>query len=239
MTPKHVLLVEDAHAMRDQIRGFLAEHAFDVSTAADGDGMSRILKARPVDLVRLNLQLGREDGLDLMRSLVAEASAPVISIAGESSGEPDKVLALELGADDCMCKPLGLRELVARIRTVLRRAARSETVGGRRRRVRYRFAGWELDTRLRRLTSPAGEPVRLTVAEYNLLSAFLHAPQQVLSREQLIAASRVHRDEIYDRSVDVMILRLRRKLEQEPHAPRIIVTERGVGYSLNVPVEVC
>lgn len=231
---KHVLVVDDDCVVRNQIRDFLASHAFEVSAAADGAAMTRILNAKPVDLVVLDLQLEREDGFDLMRGIIGQA--PVISLAGERSGEPDMVAALELGADDCMVKPLGLRELVARIRTVLRRAERSER-SRRERRVRYRFAGWELDMRGRSLAAPCGAPVKLTCAEFNLLTAFLRAPRQVLTREQLIAASRVHRDEVYDRSIDVMILRLRRKLEAVPGGSGIIRTERGAGYVLDTPVE--
>jgi DNA-binding response OmpR family regulator len=236
MTQKHVLVVDDDYAVRDQIHDFLSHHAFEVSTAADGAAMTRILKSRPVDLIVLDLQLAREDGFDLMRGIIAQAYAPIISVAGERSGEPDTVAALELGAEDCMTKPLGLRELVARIRTVLRRTERSER-NRRERRVRYRFAGWELDMRARSLTAPGGEVVKITCAEFNLLTAFLRAPQQVLTREQLIAASRVHRDEVYDRSIDVMILRLRRKLRAAPGGSGIIRTERGAGYVLAVPVE--
>jgi two-component system, OmpR family, response regulator len=131
-----------------------------------------------------------------------------------------------------------LRELLARIRAVLRRAE-----GGQRRarrkqqRARYRFAGWELDLRTRRLTAPNGEVPTLTAGEFNLLTAFLRSPQQVLSREQLLVASRVHDEEVFDRSIDIQILRLRRKLETDPSEPRLIRTERGSGYVLSVPVE--
>jgi DNA-binding response OmpR family regulator len=234
---RHVLVVDDDYAVRDQIGDFLADHAYEVSTAADGAAMTRILKAKPVDLVVLDLQLAREDGLDLMRGIVDQAYAPVISITGEWGGEPDKVIALELGADDCMSKPVSPRELLARIRTVLRRVRRPESPQARDR-ARWRFAGWEMDLRRRTLTAPEGaEAVKLTCAEFNLMTALLRAPQQILTRHQLITASRVHPDEVYDRSIDVMILRLRRKLEPDSSTPRIIRTERGVGYGMAVSVE--
>src|SRR5205823_3868111 len=137
-----------------------------------------------------------------------------------------------------MTKPFSLRELLARIRAVLRRSE----VGERRsrkqaQRTRYRFANWELDMRTRRLKSPARDAVMLTAGEFNLLAAFLRSPQQVLSREQLLVASRIHDEEVYDRSIDVQILRLRRKLEANPSEPRLITTERGAGYVFAAPVE--
>lgn len=146
-------------------------------------------------------------------------------------------MGLELGADDYIAKPFSLRELLARIRAVLRRteAARrnpQEKAGH----VRYRFVGWELSLRSRRLTSPKGKTVPLTAGEFNLLTAFLRSPQQLLTREQLLAASRVHREEVFGRSIDVQILRLRRKLESNPSEPRLIVTERGAGYVFAAPV---
>lgn len=217
------------------IGGYLSEHAFQVSTACDGAGMRRILNARPIDLVVLNLELGQEDGLDLMRGVVDRDEAPVISITNARSGDPDKVVALELGADDCMSAPVSPRELLARIRTVLRRV-RPTRLARPRERTRWRFAGWELDLRRRSLTAPSGDQVKLTTAEFNLLTALLRAPTQILSRHQLVTASRVHPDEVSDRSIDVMILRLRRKLEAVT-GPKIIRTERGSGYGLAVPVE--
>lgn len=237
-TGRHVLVVDDDAAMRDLISGYLASHAFEVSTAADGAAMARILSTRPADLIVLDLQLAREDGIDLMRSLVAESDAPIIIITGHRRDEMDRIVGLELGADDYMTKPFGLRELLARIRAVLRRAETAERRPRRgAKRVRYRFAGWELDLRSRRLTGPNQEEVKLTAGEFNLLAAFLRAPQQVQSREQLLAASRVHDEEVYDRTIDVLILRLRRKLEADPSDPRIIRTERGAGYVLATPVE--
>ncbi len=230
---RHVLVVDDNASARDALGGFLSEHAFQVSTAADGAAMRRILRARPIDLVVLNLGIRREDGLDLMRGVVDRDEAPVISITDSGGGEPDKVVALELGADDCMSTPVSPRELLARIRTVLRRARPAKA----RERVRWRFAGWELDLRRRSLTSLDGALVKLTTAEFNLLTALLRSPNQILTRHQLVTASRVHPDEVNDRSIDVMILRLRRKLQTAPGPQRIIRTERGVGYGIAVPVE--
>jgi two-component system, OmpR family, response regulator len=166
------------------------------------------------------------------------SKVPVIVLSARHQ-EQAKVQALDAGADDYVTKPFGLRELLARIRAVLRR---EEVAAQRARRTekhaRYRFAGWELDMRRRHLMSPAGEAVALTAGEFNLLAAFVRAPLQVLSRDQLLAATRVHDEEVFDRSIDVQILRLRRKLEADASDPRLIRTERGAGYVFAAPVEI-
>ncbi|WP_348627154.1 winged helix-turn-helix domain-containing protein [Mesorhizobium sp. WSM2561] len=144
---------------------------------------------------------------------------------------------------DCLAaqslgEPFSLRELLARVRAVLRRSGSTRQQSPGKKPKRYRFAGWELDMRMRRLRSPVGEATPLTAGEFNLLAAFLQLPQQILSREQLLAASRIHDEEVFDRSIDVQILRLRRKLEVSPSEPKLIVTERGAGYVFAAPVEV-
>jgi DNA-binding response OmpR family regulator len=189
------------------------------------------------DLVVLDLRLGSENGLDLLRDLRTTSDIPVIITTGHRRDEIDRVVGLELGADDYLIKPFGLRELLARVRVVLRRAELSSSAPGRTKEARLsRFDGWILDRRRRRLTNPEGEEVTLSKGEYALLTAFLDAPQRPLSREQLLQATRVHED-IFDRSIDVQILRLRRKLEADPSEPRMIVTERGIGYVFAIPVE--
>jgi DNA-binding response OmpR family regulator len=236
---KHVLVVDDDPAMRGMIADYLGNRNFKVSAVADGDGMSRVLEGGVVDLVILDMKLAHEDGLDLMRRLGSPPDAPVIVVTGHRRDETDRIVGLELGADDYMTKPFSLRELLARIRAVLRRQeVAGHRLRGKNRQTRYRFAGWELDMRTRRLRSPAGEVLPLTAGEFNLLAAFLRSPQQVLNREQLLAASRVHEEEVFDRSIDVQILRLRRKLEENPSEPRLIKTERGAGYLFTAPVEV-
>jgi two-component system, OmpR family, response regulator len=237
-TLKHVLVVDDDPTMRDMITNYLENWSFRVSAVADGRAMARVVKDEPTDLIVLDLKLEREDGLDLLRHLGDQPEVPVILITGHRPDEADRVVGLELGADDYLTKPFGLRELLARIRAVLRR---SEAADRRQRsqtgRMRYRFAGWELNMATRGLTSPLGQVVPLTAGEFNLLTAFLRSPQHVLSREQLLTASRVHDDEVYDRSIDVQILRLRRKLEADPSTPQLIRTERGAGYVLDATVE--
>jgi two-component system, OmpR family, response regulator len=235
---KHVLVVDDDPAMRDVISSYLESENFQVSAAADGKTMTRILAERSADLIVLDLKLAGEDGLELMRARDAE-EVPVIVITGHRRDETDRVVGLELGADDYVVKPFSLRELLARIRAVLRRVDAGERQSRQReKRARYRFADWELDMRSRRLKSPAGEVVTLTAGEFNLLTAFLRSPHHVLSRDQLLAASRVHDEEVFDRSIDVQILRLRRKLEPNPSAPTLIKTERGAGYILATAVEI-
>jgi len=236
---RHILVVDDDPTMRHMIADYLADQRFRVSAVGDGEAMARILRDRPVDLIVLDMKLANEDGLDLLRRLGSPPEAPVIIITGHRRDEADRVVGLELGADDYVTKPFSLRELLARIRAVLRRrdAAARRPAGGARR-VRYRFAGWELDMRTRLLKSPAEEVLTLTAGEFNLLVAFLRSPQQVLSREQLLAGSRVHGEEVFDRSIDVQILRLRRKLEANPSEPKLIVTERGAGYMFSAAVEV-
>jgi DNA-binding response OmpR family regulator len=199
--------------------------------------MVRQLAENEVNLVILDLRLGLEDGLDLLREIRSSSDVPVIVATGHRRDEIDRVVGLELGADDYVTKPFNLRELLARVRAVLRRLDREPAAPARDpERGGYRFSGWRLERRTRRLTDPNGAPVALTKGEYALLVAFLDAPQRPLSREHLLQATRVHED-VFDRSIDVQILRLRRKLEQDPSAPQIIQTERGVGYVFARQVE--
>jgi DNA-binding response OmpR family regulator len=188
-------------------------------------------------MIILDLRLGQDDGLDLLREIRSHSDLPVIITTGHRPDEIDRIVGLELGADDYIVKPFSLRELLARIRAVLRRremgrAARAYDPerGG------YRFGGWRLERRGRRLVDRNEAPVPLSKGEYALLLAFLEAPQRPLTREHLLQATRIHED-IFDRSIDVQVLRLRRKLEINPGAPRVIQTERCVGYMFALPVE--
>ena len=231
----HILVVDDDAAIRELVREYLAEHDYQVSVAENGADMDKVLAAEIVDLVILDLKLPDEDGLAIARRLRESLDIPIIILTGRKE-EADRVMGLELGADDYVTKPFSQRELMARIKAVLRRtegkraSRRQETVRA------YRFAGWELTTGTRRLKSPDGRNVELTNSEYALLVAFLRAPQKILSRDQLLESSRLH-DDIYDRSIDVQILRLRRKVEESPNQPKLIRTERGAGYYLDAPVE--
>jgi DNA-binding response OmpR family regulator len=239
MTEKHILAVDDDLTMRELVADYLTNNGFRVSTAADGRDMARLIDENIVDLIILDLKLEDEDGLQLVRELRMRSNLPIIIITGHRRDEVDRIVGLELGADDYLTKPFSLRELLARVRAVLRRAEADRAAPPvDSKGTKYRFAGWELNLRLRRLTSPTGTSVGLTSGEFSLLIALVRSPQQVLSREQLLLATRVHDDEVYDRSVDVQILRLRRKLEADPTAPELIKTERGVGYVFDAPVQV-
>ena len=177
--------------------------------------------------------------MQLARKLRETSEIPIIILSGRQD-EADRVMGLELGADDYLVKPFSPRELLARVRAILRRYKTSSEVLPDRseKRRAYRFAGWELNLRTRRLIGHDGKRVELTNGEFSLLEAFCAAPQRVLSRDQLLDLSRLHSAEVYDRSIDVQILRLRRKIETNPAQPEFIKTERGLGYIFDAPVEV-
>jgi two-component system, OmpR family, response regulator len=190
-----------------------------------------------VDLVILDLKLPGEDGMQIAQRLRGESDVPIIILTGRKD-EADRVMGLELGADDYLTKPFSPRELLARIRALLRRSRAQETVADGLARIRaYRFADWELNVRVRRLKSPKGDIVTLTNNEFNLLAAFLAAPQRVLTRERLISLSRLHNDEVYDRAIDVQVGRLRKKIELAETQEPLIRTERGAGYVFTATVE--
>src|SRR5712671_4115949 len=231
----HILVVDDDPAVRYLISDYFGEHGIQTVSATGRSAAARQLAGE--DPSAIIPELGQGNGLDLLREIRSSSDVPVIILTGRSGGEFDRVVGLELGADDCLTKPFGIRELYARYRAVLRRrenglSVRTHDVA----QGEYRFDGWRLDRRSRRLTDPQERPVALSKSEYALLLAFLDAPERVLSREYLLQATRLHED-ISDRSIDVQVLRLRRKLEADPEQPRVITTERGVGYVLAIPVE--
>jgi two-component system, OmpR family, response regulator len=235
--PGRILLVDDDPAMQHLVGSYLEGHNMRILSACRRQDVTRLFAGREPDLVILDLHLGQEDGLDLLREIRSSSDVPVIVTSGHRRDEIDRVVGLELGADDYLTKPFGLRELLARIRAVLRRRQAGHA-GSQRdaERGRYGFGGWQLDRRARRLTDPRGMPVVLTKGEYGLLIAFIDAPERPLSREYLLQATRMHED-VFDRSIDVQVLRLRRKLETDPASPRVIRTERGVGYAFALRVE--
>ena len=233
----HVVAVDDDPSIRQLIANYLVDHDFRVTAVTSEREMRSVMDRDPANLVVLDLRLGREDGLQIARTLREETKLPIIILTGMRD-EADRVMGLELGADDYLTKPFSPRELLARIRALLRRARMHETVSEVVSNVRaYRFDGWELNVRLRRLRAPAGEAIALRNAEFNLLLAFLTTPQRVLSRERLLELSRLHNAEVYDRSIDVLVGRLRRKIEAQPRTPSVIVTERGAGYVFKPIVE--
>jgi DNA-binding response OmpR family regulator len=215
---------------------YLEEHDLPAIAASNRSELNRLIQADTA-LILLDLQLGEDDGLDVLRDIRFNSDVPVIIITGHRPDETDRVVALELGADDYIMKPFSPREMLARIRAVLRRQAMGRAARARDpKRGGYRFDGWRLERRSRRLIQPNGAPVPVSKGEFALLVAFLEAPQRPLSREQLLQATRAHED-IFDRSIDVQVLRLRQKLEIDPGAPRIIQTVRGVGYIFALSVE--
>jgi DNA-binding response OmpR family regulator len=230
-----VLAVDDDGAIRSLLVDYLSKYALKVTAVSDSQSMTRVLATEVIDLVVVDLNLGHEDGLEIVRNLSSKSDAPIIIISGDRLEEADKVIGLELGAADYITKPFGMREFLARVRAVLRERPKRVVAKDRK---SYLFKGWTLSLKQRRLYSGSGADIKLTAGEFNLLVAFLKAPRQVLSREQLLAASRVHEEEVYDRSIDVLILRLRRKLEIDSSNPNLIKTERGVGYFFDADVEV-
>ena len=232
----HVLLVDDDESVRRLVDDYLVQNDFRVSAAVTGGELMSAFAREVIDLVLLDLRLPGEDGMQLLRQLRAQSQIPVIILTGRSE-EADRVMGLELGADDYLTKPFSPRELLARIRTVLRRAHAGQEVHGAPVCRAYRIPGWELNLRTRRLTGDDGAQVALSNGEFNLLAALLSTANRVVTRDQLIEMSRRYDNEVYDRAVDVQILRLRRKLERNPAEPQIIITERGAGYRIAVPVE--
>jgi len=232
----HVLVVDDDPTIRELVTEYLGKNDLRVTAVADGDSMQAVLADQVVDLVVLDLKLRGEDGMALARRLRDDSEIPIVMLTGRSE-EADRVMGLELGADDYLTKPFSTRELLARIRSILRRR-HAEVRQGKPEGIRaYRFDGWELNLNTRRLATREGRAVPLSNGEFSLLVVLLGAPNRILSRDQLLDLSRLHNDEVFNRSVDVQIMRLRRKIEKDPAEPRYIRTERGVGYLFGVPVE--
>src|SRR5262249_5827180 len=225
-------------SIRQMVVDYLTDNEIRVTSLASGRDIAEVTERETIDLLILDLKLPGEDGMEIARRIRADSSMPIIMLTARME-EADRVMALELGADDYLTKPFSPRELLARIRALLRRSRTHETVAVGLARIRaFRFAGWELNVRLRRLKSPQGEVIELRNAEFNLLAAFLSSPQHVLTREQLLSMSHLHNDEAYDRAIDTQVGRLRRNLVEHGGSHELIHTEREAGYVLTVPVEV-
>jgi two-component system, OmpR family, response regulator len=232
----HVLIVDEDAASRERVANYLTLNDFRVTPAEDAKRMMEILRDEPIDLVALELTLLGEDGHQVARRLRETSMVPIIIVTSRDD-EADRVMGLELGADDYVIKPFSTRELLARIRAVMRRYRSSEVPPDRSPAVRvYHFAGWTLNVPLHILVSPVGKRVPISNGEFDLLVAFLGRPQRILSRNQLLELSRLHSAEVYDRSIDVQIMRLRRKIETDPARPELFKTERGLGYWLSTSV---
>ena len=221
----HVLIVEDDQVARTKLVGYLETAGHRVSEAVDGRGLRQIMVSDPVDLVLLDINLPGEDGLDLTRFIRATSDVGIILVSGRTD-DVDRIVGLEIGADDYITKPFNPRELLARVKTLLRRTtARSPSVSDAK-----TFSGWHFDTRSRRLVSPAGDKVALTRAEFELLNALIAHPGTVLTRERLLGCITHRSWDPSDRTVDVLVRRLRQKLEVEPQSPELIITVHGEGY---------
>jgi len=229
----HLLVVDDDREIRSLVAQFLTKHGFRVTGVKDGAEMMRTLDGARVDLIVLDLMLPGEDGLSLCRRLRATpqtAQTPVIMLTAMGE-ETDRIVGLEMGADDYLAKPFSPRELLARIKAVLRRASAPPVAGAPAAAgTMLRFEGWSLDLTKRELRSPDGVLVQLSAGEYDLLVAFVEHPQRVLTRDQLLDLARGRSAVPFDRSIDVQVSRLRRKIEPDPAEPTLIKTVRGGGY---------
>jgi len=225
----HILVVDDDREIRDLVQRFLRKHDYRITTAGEGQEMRKVLQSGHFDLIVLDLMLPGEDGLSLCRWVRSTSSLPVIMLTAMAD-DTDRIIGLEMGADDYLPKPFNPRELLARIRAVLRRV---ETEGPNRYTATQRillFEGWRLNTARRELFRPDGNLVPLTSGEFDLLLALAERPRRVLTRDQLLDLTRGREAIPFDRSIDVQVSRLRRKIEDDPAEPARIKTVRGGGY---------
>ena len=233
--PDHILIVDDDAEIRSLLSQYLAKNGLRVTAAADGRGMWQALDAGRIDLIVLDLMLPGDDGLTLCRNLRAKSDVPVIMLTARGE-ETDRIVGLEMGADDYLAKPFSARELLARIKAILRRArSLPENLQPDNAR-RIRFADWVLDTAHRQIISAANVVTPLSGAEYRLLRIFLSHPNRVLNRDQLVDLTQGKEADPLDRSIDVQVSRLRNRLGDDPREPRLIKTVRGEGYVLAVDV---
>ena len=223
----HILIVDDDDAIRDLLHEFLRKRGMHVSVARDSEEMQGVMAQTPIDLLILDVMLPGKSGMEICREIRMHSRVPIIMLTAISE-TTDRVVGLEMGADDYVSKPFDPRELLARVRAVLRRLD-----GGPDRRAEpkiYRFAGWSMDCSRRRLVSPDDVRVELTTGEFNLLEALVKSAQRMLSRDQLQELAGSSTAYGYDRSVDILISRLRRKMEDDSRSPKLILTIRGGGY---------
>lgn len=234
-----LLIVDDDPEIRDVVRYEALQQGWVVTEAGSEAELADVLKEKIPDIMLLDIRLPDQDGLTIARRIRVTSNIPIIMLTGMGS-DVDRILGLELGADDYVVKPFNPRELIARVKAVLRRTSgqaqenpAATTLGHDCR----RFSGWFLDLSARLLSDPGGQPVTLTNAEFSLLEAFIGAPRRVLSREQLLECTHSCDADVFDRTIDVLIMRLRRKIETNSQAPRLIRTERGAGYVFDSDVE--
>ena len=234
MSVGHILVVDDDPKVRTLLRRCLEGEGFVVSEAKNGKEMRACIVRESIALITLDLGLGPENGLDLARDIRRDHSVPIIMLTGRGDAT-DRIVGLEVGADDYLAKPFELRELVARVRAVLRRSARTrecDSAGNR-----YAFGGWVLDISRRNLTGRDGKGHELTTSEFNLLEVFVKRPHRAFSRDELMDLLKGHDWSPMDRSIDNLVARLRKKVEENPDHPTLIKTVRGVGYIFTADVE--
>src|SRR5215475_2894247 len=233
MRAAHLLVVDDDPRVRTLLRRCFEGEGFMVSAAKDGAELRACLERHAVDLITLDLTLGQENGLDLAREIRRQQNIPIIMLTGKGDSI-DRIVGLEIGADDYLVKPFELRELVARIRAVLRRVA--PAAAGAATGQRYAFDGWVFHVNQRWLKAANGQEQELTTSEFNLLEAFVKRPQRVLSRNDIMDLLKGHDWSPIDRSIDNLVARLRKKIEKDADRPRLIKTVRGVGYTFTAEV---
>ncbi len=232
----HILVVDDHHEIRDLLGKYLVKQGLRASLAANAAEARKALAAGAIDLVVLDIMMPGEDGLSLCRHLRETSEIPVILLTALGE-ETDRIVGLEIGADDYLTKPFNPRELLARVKAVLRRTQSLPRSPGEPADRYLRFGPWTLDTARREIAAADGVGVALSTAEFRLLVAFLNHPHMVLSRDQLLDLTRGRTAEVYDRSIDNQVSRLRRKIERDPKNPQLVKTVWGGGYTLAADVE--
>ena len=238
MSETRLLIVDDDREIRDLVARFLTQHGYRVFSARDAGAMEDVLRTTNIDLVILDLMLPGKSGLEICRELRTQSNMPILVLTAMGD-QTDRIVGLEMGADDYLAKPFNPRELLARIRAILRRVAQPVTTGAAMPPPKaMTFSGWKLDLGRRRLEAPDGVIVDLTTGEYELLMAFVEHPQRVMTRNQLLDLARGRDATPFDRSIDVQVSRIRRKIEADPKSPTMIITVRGDGYMFTPTVEV-
>ena len=237
---RHILVVDDDPQIGDLISDYLTQHGYRVSTACNGQEMWRLLKKAQVDLIVLDIMLPGEDGLSLCRALREQSEVPIIMLSAVGE-EADRIVGLEVGADDYLSKPFSPRELLARIKALVRRTtgalAEKRKASQLSSMPNIRFLNWALDRNKRHLIAPDGVTVPLSTGEFELLLAFLENPKRTLTRDQLLDMTRGREAVPFDRTIDVQVARLRKKIEADPKSPKIIITVRGGGYQFDAEVK--
>ncbi len=233
---RHILVVDDDREIRELLQAYLEQNGYRVTTVGEGKAMNRVLEEQRIDLVVLDLMLPGTDGLELCRNLRVKSKIPIIMLTARGD-EMDRILGLEMGADDYLPKPFNPRELLARIKVVLRRSTSLPYDQPDSTPEVIRFGSWTLDPIARHLESAGGSVVPLSGAEYRLLKVFLDHPNRILNRDQLLDLTQGREADPFDRSIDVLVSRLRRRLDDDPKEPRIIKTVRGEGYIFAAQVE--